>query len=96
MNEPRLRSHVLHSRSAHAVSRGAFAVLNGVQGIDHPADQLIGTAAAFKYLAMACGYHPHELLAVVDRMERDCIYREENTLSAVAKYAENEVGRKLK
>lgn len=95
MNEPRLRSHVLHNRSANAASRGAFAAINGIQNVQHPADQLIGLAVAFKYVAAACGYHPLALLAVADRMERDCQHREVNTLSAVQQYAEREVARKL-
>lgn len=93
--EPRLRSHVIHSRSAGAAASGAFAVLNGVQTVQHPADQLIGLATAFKYMAAACGYEPLSLLTLVERMERDCRHREVNTLAAVQKYVDIEVARKL-
>ncbi|WP_408953206.1 hypothetical protein [Lysobacter sp. Hz 25] len=93
--EPRLRRHVLYSRSAEAASQGAFAAINGMQDIEHPADQLIGLACAFKYTADACGHDPIDLIVLVERMEADCRFREANTLSAVAKYADNEIAGKL-
>lgn len=94
--EPRLRSHVLYSRSAVAASQGAMTVLDVLQNIEHPADQLIGLACAFKFIADACGHAPTDLLQLVARMEQDCRYREVNTLSAVRKYADLEIARKLK
>ncbi len=69
--------------------------INGVQAAEHPADQLIGLATAFKYMADACGYSPTQVIGLVERMEDDCRYREVNTLSAVEKYVTNEVARKL-
>ncbi|OOX08529.1 hypothetical protein Xcaj_18830, partial [Xanthomonas axonopodis pv. cajani] len=75
MIEPRLRSHVLPSRSAHAASRGAFAALSGVQMVEHPADQLIGLACAFRFTAEECGYDPLSLIELTERMEVDCRFR---------------------
>lgn len=72
-----------------------MCVLNVLQDIEHPADQLIGLACAFKYVAEACGYEPTDLLSLIGRMEADCRFREVNTLSAVRKYAENEIAKKL-
>lgn len=96
MIEPRLRNHVLHSRSAHATSQGAFEALNVLQNIEHPADQALGLACALKYVAKATGHHPIELLKLVDRMEADCRFREVNTLAAVERYADEEIGKKLR
>ncbi len=93
--EPRLRNHVLYSRTAVAASQGAMTVLDGVQNIEHPADQLIGLACALKFLCEATGHTPAALMELVGAMERDCRYREVNTLSAVRKYAELEVAKKL-
>ena len=93
--EPLLRNHVLYSRSAVAASQGAMTVLDGVQNIEHPADQLIGLACAFKFLCDATGHHPMAVIDLVGHMERDCHYREVNTLSAVRKYADLEVAKKL-
>jgi len=72
-----------------------MTVLDVLQDIEHPADQLIGLACAFKFVADACGYPPTALLALTDRMEADCRFREVNTLSAVRQYAEHEIARKL-
>lgn len=96
MNEPALRSHVLYSRSAAAAADGAFAVLNGVQLLDHPADQVIGMACALLFCAEACGYAPTALLALAEQMEADCRHRDVNTLSAVREYAKQELGKKLR
>lgn len=85
----------LFSRSAHAASKGAFAALNGIQDVEHPADQLIGLACAFNTFARVCGVAPMTLLHMVERMEADCRFREVNTLSAVQRFAENEVRKKL-
>lgn len=93
--DSRLRSHVLYARSAEAASQGAMTVLNVLQDIEHPADQLIGLACAFKFVAAACEHAPTDLLMLIDRMEMDCRFREVNTLSAVRKYAENEIAKKL-
>ncbi len=70
-------------------------MLNGVQDIEHPADQVIGLATAFKFICEATGHAPVALLSLVDQMERDCRFREVNTLSAVRKYAELEIAKKL-
>ena len=82
-------------RSAQAAASGAFEVLNGVQNIQHPADQLLGLACAFKAFAEVTGFKPAELFEVISRMERDCRFRNVNTLSAVRKYVEGEVKEKL-
>jgi hypothetical protein len=70
-------------------------VLDGLQNIEHPADQVIGLATAFKYVAAACGYDPLDLIVLIERMEIDCRFREVNTLDAVRQYAEQEIARKL-
>jgi hypothetical protein len=62
-----------------------------MQDIKHPADQLLGLACAFKTVADVCEFTPAEMFEVIARMERDCRFRQVNTLSAVRKYVEGEI-----
>ena len=81
----------LHTRSPASAATGAFVVLDGVQNIEHPADQVVGLGCAFKNFCDVLGLDPGEVLRVVERMERDCRYRQVTTLSAVRRYVENEL-----
>ncbi|WP_242893371.1 hypothetical protein [Stenotrophomonas maltophilia] len=81
----------LHSRSAESAARGAFVVIDSVQSLGHPADQVIGLACAFKNFCEVLGLDPMEVLRIVSRMEQDCRYRQVNTLNAVRRYAEREL-----
>ena len=58
-------------------------MIDSVQSLGHPADQVIGLACAFKNFCEVLGLDPMEVLRVVSRMEQDCRYRQVNTLNAV-------------
>lgn len=81
----------LHSRSASAAAKGAMTVLNVLQDIEHPADQVLGLACAFKNVADVCGLTVAELFQQIDDMEADCRFRQVPTLAAVRRYAAGEI-----
>lgn len=81
----------LHSRSPEGAARGAFVVIDGVQRLGHPVDQVIALGCAYKNFCEVLGLDPMEVLRVVSRMEQDCRFRQVATLSAVRKYAEREL-----
>jgi len=81
----------LHSQSADSAAQGAFEVINAMQGLESPASQVIALACAYRNTCAVMGIDPAEAQRVVERMERDCRYREVNTLSAVRKYVEREL-----
>ncbi len=84
-------SDALHSQTAESAANGAFVVLDAVQHLGSPARQLIGLGCAMRVICDTLSFDPNEIFRVVSRMEQDCRHRQVNTLSAVRKYAENEM-----
>jgi hypothetical protein len=64
--------------------------------IEHPADKLLGLIYAAKVMADACGFSIGELFEQCDKRERDCRFRQVNTLSTIRAYAEGEVRSKYR
>lgn len=81
----------LHGRSPESAATGAYVVLDAVQNIQRPAEQVVALACAYKNVCNVLGLDPMEPLRIVERMERDCRFRQVNTLSAVRRYVENEL-----
>ncbi len=85
----------LITRTPQAIALGAFQVINVTQEVRHPSDQILSLALVLKYLCEACGFTPGELFHIVDQMERDCRFRDVNTLDAVKTYITNEIRQKF-
>jgi hypothetical protein len=71
---------------------GAFRALNGVQNAD-PAAQVAGLALALRVFCEELFIKPEEELLRTIRFERDCAYRNENTIDAVRQYVRGELRR---
>jgi len=81
----------LYSQSPDSAARGAFVVIDALQRLGSPAQQVIALACAWRNICAVLGIDPLEAQRVVARMERDCRYRQVNTLNAVRKYTEGEL-----
>jgi hypothetical protein len=88
-----VRDRVLSS-SPSAAAEGAFEVINALQDL-HPARQVLALAAALKVTADVLQIDPRELLSVVERMQADCRFRNEETFNAIAAYVDGEIKRKF-
>lgn len=77
-----------------AAALGAFKVINTLQDL-HPDQQVIALAAAFKVTADVLQIDPRWLLHVVERMQRDCTFRNEDTFNAVSAYVDGEIKRRF-
>lgn len=71
-----------------------MAVIDAMQA-RRPATQAVALALAFKLLCEELNVRPSRLLEVADAMERDCRYRNENTINAVRRYCHEQIKRKL-
>lgn len=85
----------LFSQTPQALARSAFKVIHGIQTESEPETRVAGVGLVFKVMCESLGLKPGEVLALTDRMEADCRYRDENTLNAVRTYVNNEITRKL-
>lgn len=88
-----VRDRVLNS-SPSAAAEGAFVVISALQDL-HPARQVLALATALKVTAEVLQIDPRELLGVVGRMQADCHFLNQDTLSAVSAYVDGEIKRKF-
>lgn len=86
--------HRLQSLPAEAVAKAAIETLNGVQQ-NGPQEQILGLASALQSMCRATGIDVREVFYIVGRMERDCRFRNVNTLDAVQRYCDEEIKKKL-
>jgi len=81
----------LYSQPPESAAQGAFEIINVLQQLGSPARQVIALACVWRTVCGVLGLDPLVALRVVERMERDCRYRQVNTLSAVRRYVEHEL-----
>jgi len=85
----------LYSQPPEYAAQGAFEVINALQHLDDPALRVIALACAWRNVCAVLGLDPLDGHRIVERMERDCRYRQVNTLDAVRMYVENEMKSKF-
>lgn len=84
----------LFDRGPNRTAQGAFRILTVLQDRE-PSEQLLALALAYRTYAMKMKIPMYEAIEVAGRMTADCYQREQNTITAIETYIEEEVLKKL-
>lgn len=74
---------------------GAFRVINALQDLP-PVNQVISLVAAFYLVTDALRIDRSQALHMLERMDRDCAYQNEDTFNVVREYAKGELQEKFR